>query len=88
MLTPEDIERYKGHIASKERAREEKEHDKERVTKRDQIVFFLNGNWSVLLFLSCLSFGEHEVIQPLYTDFYSDLCNNQSIVLQRLKSLK
>jgi hypothetical protein len=30
MLTPEDIERYKGHIASKERAREEKEHDKER----------------------------------------------------------
>jgi hypothetical protein len=30
MLTPGDIERYKGHIASKERAREEKEYDKER----------------------------------------------------------
>jgi hypothetical protein len=45
MLTPEDIERYKGHIASKERAREEKEHDKERWNEK------LNSLQKTLLFV-------------------------------------
>jgi Tfp pilus assembly protein PilN len=44
MLTPEDIERYKGHIASKERAREEKEHAKERA-KVNQSVYAA-GLWN------------------------------------------
>lgn len=52
MLTPEDIERYKGHIASKERAREEKEHDKERA-KANQSVYAATFDLEAVLYTPC-----------------------------------
>lgn len=52
MLTPEDIERYKGHIASKERAREEKEHDKERA-KVNQSVYAATFDLEAVLYTPC-----------------------------------
>jgi len=52
MLTPEDIEDFNAHIASKKRAREEKEHDKENA-KSDRSVFSATFNLEAVLYTPC-----------------------------------